>query len=237
MNEEAPSDAFEAAYHEAYARWIAAVGEDIGGIAWDVLTDPSLGGRFTAHDWVVLVRVGENVLDRRSHEVSPEMRATLDNDPEFVTALTGLMSLMNDRFEEEHPESLDEIDVKIAEAEEEAARLEEELAKGTERQAWMLAETERVKEETRRIKAETARLNAKVDRHEQSHRGLFAGWTTRLWRRKQVAPGVRINLSKSGPSLTLGPKGAHVTYGPRGKTETIGIPGTGAYVQRRTPKS
>ena len=67
-------------------------------------------------------------------------------------------------------------------------------------------------------------------------RGLLDGWTTRLWRRKQIAPGVRINLSKSGPSISLGVRGGHVTYGPRGKTETIGLPGTGAYLQRRTPK-
>ena len=69
-----------------------------------------------------------------------------------------------------------------------------------------------------------------------SHRGLLDGWTTRLWRRKQIAPGVRVNLSKSGASLTLGPRGGHVTYGPRGRTETIGLPGTGVYLQRRTPK-
>lgn len=67
-------------------------------------------------------------------------------------------------------------------------------------------------------------------------RGLFSGWTTRLWRRKQIAPGVRLNLSKSGPSVSFGGRGGHVTYGPKGTTETIGIPGTGAYLQRRTPK-
>lgn len=51
----------------------------------------------------------------------------------------------------------------------------------------------------------------------------------RLWRRKQIVPGVRLNLSKSGVSLSLGPRGAHYTIGPRGTRATIGAPGTGLY--------
>jgi hypothetical protein len=51
----------------------------------------------------------------------------------------------------------------------------------------------------------------------------------RLFRRIQIAPGVRLNLSKSGPSLSLGVRGAHVTVGRRGVTRTIGLPGTGVY--------
>jgi len=51
----------------------------------------------------------------------------------------------------------------------------------------------------------------------------------RLWRRKTIAPGVRLNLSKSGLSWSLGPRGAHFTVGPRGTRRTVGIPGTGVY--------
>ena len=49
----------------------------------------------------------------------------------------------------------------------------------------------------------------------------------RLWRRKQIVPGLRMNLSKSGVSWSLGVRGAHFTVGPRGTRQTLGIPGTG----------
>jgi hypothetical protein len=49
----------------------------------------------------------------------------------------------------------------------------------------------------------------------------------RFYRRKQIAPGVRLNISKSGPSVTFGPRGAHYTIGPRGRRTTVGLPGTG----------
>jgi hypothetical protein len=51
----------------------------------------------------------------------------------------------------------------------------------------------------------------------------------RLWRRKTIVPGVRLNLSKSGLSWSLGPRGAHFTVGPHGTRRTVGIPGTGVY--------
>ena len=51
----------------------------------------------------------------------------------------------------------------------------------------------------------------------------------RLWRRKTLIPGVRMNLSKSGVSWSLGPRGAHFTVGPRGTRRTVGIPGTGVF--------
>lgn len=54
-------------------------------------------------------------------------------------------------------------------------------------------------------------------------------WHLRLWRRVPVAPGVSVNLSKSGPSLSVGPRGAKTTIGRRGIRRTIGIPGTGIY--------
>ena len=60
----------------------------------------------------------------------------------------------------------------------------------------------------------------------------MAGWHLRLWRRVRIAPGIRLNISKSGPSISLGPRGAHFTVGPRGRRETLGIPGTGLYATR-----
>jgi hypothetical protein len=49
----------------------------------------------------------------------------------------------------------------------------------------------------------------------------------RLFRRIRIAPGLGINLSKSGISLSAGVRGARVTVGPRGVRRTVGIPGTG----------
>lgn len=43
----------------------------------------------------------------------------------------------------------------------------------------------------------------------------------------KLAPGVRINLSRSGLSTTLGVRGASVNIGKRGTRATVGIPGTG----------
>ncbi len=51
----------------------------------------------------------------------------------------------------------------------------------------------------------------------------------RFWRRIRLAPGVTLNLSKSGASLSFGGRGARFTVGPRGRRVTIGIPGTGLY--------
>ena len=61
----------------------------------------------------------------------------------------------------------------------------------------------------------------------------MAGWHTRLWRRVRIAPGVTINLSKSGPSVSVGPHGARLTVGRRGVRQTIGIPGTGFFATRQ----
>ena len=49
----------------------------------------------------------------------------------------------------------------------------------------------------------------------------------RLFRRIKIAPGITINLSKSGLSASAGVRGARVTRGPRGVRRTVGIPGTG----------
>jgi Protein of unknown function (DUF4236) len=51
----------------------------------------------------------------------------------------------------------------------------------------------------------------------------------RFYRRMSIFPGLSLNVSKSGPSLTFGMRGAHMTVGPRGVRKTVGIPGTGFY--------
>ena len=51
----------------------------------------------------------------------------------------------------------------------------------------------------------------------------------RFWRRIKLAPGVTLNLSKSGGSLSFGPRGAKFTIGPKGKRTTVGLPGTGLF--------
>jgi hypothetical protein len=65
----------------------------------------------------------------------------------------------------------------------------------------------------------------------------MAGWHTRAWRRVRLAPGVTINLSKSGPSVSVGPRGSKVTFNRRGVRETVGIPGTGVYATRQVSGS
>jgi hypothetical protein len=51
----------------------------------------------------------------------------------------------------------------------------------------------------------------------------------RFYRRVSIFPGLSVNVSKSGPSLTFGMRGAHVTVGGKGIRKTVGIPGTGIY--------
>lgn len=54
------------------------------------------------------------------------------------------------------------------------------------------------------------------------------------WRRStKIFPGVRINWSKSGPSISMGPKGAKVNIGKRGTYVSGGIPGTGLYYRQK----
>jgi len=51
----------------------------------------------------------------------------------------------------------------------------------------------------------------------------------RFYRRVHIFPGLTVNVSKSGPSLSVGVRGAHVTIGKRGIRRTVGIPGNGIY--------
>ena len=61
----------------------------------------------------------------------------------------------------------------------------------------------------------------------------MAGWHLRAWRRVRLAPGVTVNLGKTGASLSLGPRGSKVTFGRHGVRQTIGLPGTGLYATRQ----
>lgn len=56
-------------------------------------------------------------------------------------------------------------------------------------------------------------------------------------RRKKIAPGVYINMSKKGISTTVGPKGASMTFGPNGTYMNMSIPGTGMYNRRKISSS
>ena len=79
----------------------------------------------------------------------------------------------------------------------------------------------------------SGRARAKPPRGNQ-HRGSIRRMAyLRVFRRVRIAPGLTMNLSKSGPSLSLGMRGAHVTVGRRGLTRTVGLPGTGVYYTSR----
>jgi Protein of unknown function (DUF4236) len=50
----------------------------------------------------------------------------------------------------------------------------------------------------------------------------------RFFRRIRIIPGVRVNLSKSGPSFSIGRRGSWFTFGgKRPPAVTLGVPGTG----------
>lgn len=52
------------------------------------------------------------------------------------------------------------------------------------------------------------------------------GW--RFYRRISIAPGIRLNVSKRGTSLSFGRRGMWYTTGPHGRRRaTLGFPGTG----------
>ena len=49
----------------------------------------------------------------------------------------------------------------------------------------------------------------------------------RFRRSIRIAPGIRLNLSKSGVSTSVGERGAHITVGHGHTRTTVGVPGTG----------
>jgi len=53
----------------------------------------------------------------------------------------------------------------------------------------------------------------------------------------KIAPGVRLNLSKSGVSTTVGARGASVNIGKSGTYLNAGIPGTGLYMREKIGES
>jgi Protein of unknown function (DUF4236) len=60
----------------------------------------------------------------------------------------------------------------------------------------------------------------------------------RFRRTLKIAPGIKMNLGKTGLSWSFGRRGAHVTVGKRGITQSFGIPGSAlSYVSRSSRKS
>lgn len=57
----------------------------------------------------------------------------------------------------------------------------------------------------------------------------------RFQKRIKIAPGVRLNLSKSGVSTSLGGKGASLNFNSKGTRATIGIPGSGLSWSKQIP--
>jgi hypothetical protein len=52
----------------------------------------------------------------------------------------------------------------------------------------------------------------------------------------KIAPGIHLNVSKSGLSTSIGTRGATVNIGPKGTRGTVGIPGTGiSYSDKLSP--
>lgn len=58
----------------------------------------------------------------------------------------------------------------------------------------------------------------------------------RFRRTVKIAPGLRLNLSKTGVSWTLGGRGASMNVGRGRKRTTVGIPGTGLSYRTDLPK-
>lgn len=59
----------------------------------------------------------------------------------------------------------------------------------------------------------------------------------RFQRRIRVAPGIRLNLSKSGVGISVGPRGASASIGRRGTYTNLGLPGTGLSLRQRVNTS
>jgi hypothetical protein len=58
----------------------------------------------------------------------------------------------------------------------------------------------------------------------------------RFRRSIRLLPGVRLNLSKGTPSISVGPRGLTTNIGKRGVRNTVGLPGSGlSYTTRTTP--
>ena len=51
----------------------------------------------------------------------------------------------------------------------------------------------------------------------------------RFFKRMNILPGVTLNLSKGGGSVSVGPRGAKLTFGTSGARATVGLPGSGLF--------
>jgi hypothetical protein len=69
----------------------------------------------------------------------------------------------------------------------------------------------------------------------QEEEGSFRDMPLRFTRRFSLVPGLRVNLRKSGASLSVGHRGAWYTVGPRGGRTTVDLPGTGLFWTERVP--
>jgi len=58
---------------------------------------------------------------------------------------------------------------------------------------------------------------------------------SRFTRRLSLVPGLRVNLSKRGASLSVAHRGAWYTVGPRGGRATVGLPRTGLFWSEKAP--
>jgi Protein of unknown function (DUF4236) len=59
----------------------------------------------------------------------------------------------------------------------------------------------------------------------------------RFYKRVNLIPGLRMNLCRSGPSLSIGHRGAWFTIGPRGRRVTVGGLGTDLYYTKKIPSA
>ncbi|HMA76442.1 MAG TPA: DUF4236 domain-containing protein [Candidatus Krumholzibacteriaceae bacterium] len=70
-----------------------------------------------------------------------------------------------------------------------------------------------------------------AENSKQTKGGIDIGF--RFIKRKRIAPGLTLNLSKRGGSVSAGPRGARVSAGTSGTRKTVGVPGTGLYYTER----
>lgn len=56
----------------------------------------------------------------------------------------------------------------------------------------------------------------------------------RFRRRVTIAPGLSLNISKTGIGMSAGPRGAKIGVGPRGVHRSVGIPGTGLHYREES---
>ncbi|MDV7390626.1 DUF4236 domain-containing protein, partial [Arthrospira platensis SPKY1] len=57
----------------------------------------------------------------------------------------------------------------------------------------------------------------------------------RFFQRIRIAPGLTLNLSKRGVSVSAGPRGLQFTAGTSGTRATVGLPGSGLFYTVHNP--